>query len=233
VNYFELHVGDYQRKTAHLSLAEHGAYSLMLQIFYATERPLPSDRKNLYRLLRAVSNSERSAIDSVVSQFWRESDGGLLNSRAEEVIEKYRLWVAQQQANGKRGGRRPLTKPLTDGEPIAEPSHSNGGSDGKPNGGVRARVPTSHSDQIPTPTPPKGGAARQRRISPDRAEKDAALEVWNQLVTTAGAEPPRDHRLQAAIDAVGGWSRIAQREQGHDSQRVQRDFVEAYRSAPQ
>lgn len=81
----------------------------------------------------------------------------------------------------------------------------------------------------PTPTPPKGGAGSHRR-SPARAEKDAALDVWNQLVSSDGARPKRDQKLQAAIDAVGGWSRIAQRENGIDAQRVQSAFVEAYRS---
>jgi uncharacterized protein YdaU (DUF1376 family) len=81
----------------------------------------------------------------------------------------------------------------------------------------------------PTPTPPKGGADRHRR-SPARAEKDQALEVWKQLLASDGARPPRDSKLQAAIDAVGGWTRIQMREQGIDAQRVQKDFVEAYRS---
>jgi uncharacterized protein YdaU (DUF1376 family) len=242
VNYFELHVGDYQRKTAHLSLAEHGAYSLMLQAFYATEKPLPENRKILYRMLRVDSARERKAVDSVCDQFWQYTEGGLTNKRAEQVLAAYHNWLAKQKANGSQGGRPPKPKdnpPLTDGLPLGfsgdNPNETHGVTQTKPNGGYRARVPlpTSHLDhdldRLPTPTPPKGGDGRHRR-SPARAEKDAALEVWNQLVASSGALPPRDHKLQAAIDAVGGWSRIAQREQGIDAQRVQRDFVEAYRS---
>ena len=239
MNYFELHIVDYQRKTAHLSLAEHGAYSLMLQTFYATERPLPADRKVLCRLLRADTPAERKAIDSIATQFWQVTDLGLTNKRADEMLENYRRWVEQQKANGKRGGRRSPTHGLTDGEPIANPTVPENITQIKPNGvamgGDRAFPNSdshsdSHSDQdIPTPTPPLGGVGSHRR-SPARAEKDAALEVWNRLVATDGAEPKRDSRLQAAIDAVGGWSRIAQRETGIDAQRVQRDFVDAYRS---
>jgi uncharacterized protein YdaU (DUF1376 family) len=221
VNYFELHIVDYQRKTAHLTLAEHGAYSLMLQTFYATERPLPADRKVLHRLLRADSSMERQAIDSIVAQFWIQTDEGLTNKRAQEVLQKYNRWVSQQKANGSKGGRPKETHGL-----------SNGLTQNEPNGGYRA-FPHSDSDsestQDPTPTPPKGGADRHRRISPDRAEKDRALEVWNQLVASGGALPQRDSRLQAAIDAVGGWTRIQLRDAGTDAQHVQRAFVEAYR----
>lgn len=240
MNYFELHIGDYQRKTAHLTLAEHGAYSLMLQTFYATERPLPADRKVLYRLLRADTLPERKAVDSVAAQFWQESKAGLSNRRAQEVLDVYLQWVEKQRTNGGKGGRPPKTNGLSEHKPNDNPTVTETETQSKSNGGDHARVPlpTPHlhspsrpPNEDPTPTPPKGGAGSHRR-SPARAEKDAALEVWHELTTSGGARPPRDARLQAAIDAAGGWSRIAQREQGIDAQRVQRDFVDAYRSLP-
>src|ERR1700730_18469936 len=115
MNYFELHIIDYQRKTAHLTLAEHGAYSLMLQTFYASERPLPADRKVLHRLLRANSAVERKAIDSVADQFWQEGDQGLTNKRGAEVLDVYKRWVSQQKANGSKGGRPKETHGLSNG----------------------------------------------------------------------------------------------------------------------
>ena len=87
MNFVKLYIGDYQRDTGHLSIAEHGAYLLMLQHYYATERPLPTG-KALHRLLRAETRAEREAIDAVVRRFWTECDGGLVNSRADEEIAK-------------------------------------------------------------------------------------------------------------------------------------------------
>lgn len=87
MNFFKLYIGDYQRDTGHLSVAEHGVYMLMLQHYYATEKPLPTGR-NLYRLLRATDRSERRAIDSIVNQFWIEAEGGLINVRASEELIK-------------------------------------------------------------------------------------------------------------------------------------------------
>jgi uncharacterized protein YdaU (DUF1376 family) len=231
LNYFELHIGDYQRKTAHLTLAEHGAYSLMLQTFYATERPLPKDRKVLYRLLRADSAAERKAVDVVATEFWPEGPTGLVNKRAQEVLDAYHAWVEKQRSNGSRGGRPPQTNGKANGYNSDNPRETQGLTQTKANGGDRARVPlpTSHleHDQDPTPTPPKGGAVSRRR-SPERAEKDEAKVRWRALLSSGGAD--RDARVQAAIDKIGGWSRIQHRTE-RDEPRILSEFCDAYREA--
>lgn len=88
MNFYKHYIGDYQRDTGHLSLAEHGAYRLMLDAFYATGKPLPVDKKALYRLLRAATAVERKAIDFVSAQFWEITSSGLINRRAALEIEK-------------------------------------------------------------------------------------------------------------------------------------------------
>lgn len=87
INWFKLYIGDYQRDTAHLSVTEHGAYLLMLQHYYATEKPLPTG-KALHRMLRAQDKAEREAIDTVAAQFWTETPDGLVNDRADAEITK-------------------------------------------------------------------------------------------------------------------------------------------------
>jgi uncharacterized protein YdaU (DUF1376 family) len=214
VNYYEFHIGDYQRKTAHLSLAEHGAYSLMLQTFYATERPLPADRKVLYRLLRADSATERKAVDAVIVQFWQSTAIGLTNSRAAEVLDEYKRWVAKQKANGSRGGRPPKTEGLSQEKANGGDSHLNS--------------PSSPPKEESNPLPPFEKGASSKNRSDIRTEKDEALAAWAALLASKGAK--RNARVQAAIDAVGGWSRIEQRETGMDSAIVRKQFCDAYRS---
>lgn len=87
MNFFKLYIGDYQRDTAHLSVTEHGAFMLMLQHYYATEKPLPAG-KALHRMLRAQEKAERDAIDTVAAQFWRATSEGLVNDRADAEISK-------------------------------------------------------------------------------------------------------------------------------------------------
>jgi uncharacterized protein YdaU (DUF1376 family) len=76
-----MYMGDYQRDTGSLSLLEHGAYFMMLQYHYATEKPLPKG-KDLYRLLRCESKADKDAVDSITAKFWKEDDAGWVNERA-------------------------------------------------------------------------------------------------------------------------------------------------------
>ena len=42
MNYYERHIGDYLKDTAHLSLLEHGVYSRLLDVYYTRESPIPA-----------------------------------------------------------------------------------------------------------------------------------------------------------------------------------------------
>lgn len=101
MNFYKHYVGDYSRDTGDLSISEHGAYRLMLDHFYGTGRPLPSDRKALYRLLRAEKDTDRKAIDAVSVRFFRPlpADFDLLSSwldlRTEEEKTPLRLVVLE------------------------------------------------------------------------------------------------------------------------------------------
>lgn len=88
MNYYPHHIGDYARDTAHLSLLEDGAYRRMLDLCYATERPLPLDRARLYRLVRVRSIQEKSAVDVVLGEFFIEGEDGWHQRRVEREIGK-------------------------------------------------------------------------------------------------------------------------------------------------
>ena len=87
MNYYERHLGDYARDTAHLSMLEHGAYSLLLDRYYATEAPIPDDQ--VHRLARARSPEEIAAVDAVLAEFFVRVDGAWVNHRAEREVAKY------------------------------------------------------------------------------------------------------------------------------------------------
>ena len=78
--------GDYQRDTGHLSLCEHGAYAVLLDAFYSTEKPILVD--GAYRVARAFEKHERAAVDSVLQQFWKRTPDGWVNRRALAEIAK-------------------------------------------------------------------------------------------------------------------------------------------------
>lgn len=212
-------------------MVEEGAYRRLLDQYYIREKPLPADARECCRLARAVSKPEQKAVEYVLGQFFELGVDGYRQGRTDREIRRYVEKRATAKANSVLGveARRAKANGHANGYSFDQPG---GQPNGTPNGlSPQSPVPSPQSPQDnPTPTPPKGGAGFGRR-SPARAEKDQALEVWNRLTGSNGAEPPRDSRLQAAIDAVGGWTRIAQRERGIDDQRVRQDFVEAYRGA--
>lgn len=90
MNYFELHVGDYDAATAHLTMLEDAAYGRMLRIYYRTEKPLPADVKQVCRLVRAQSKPERDAVQAVLSEFFVLADNGWHQARADEELARFR-----------------------------------------------------------------------------------------------------------------------------------------------
>lgn len=103
MNYYERHLGDYARDTAHLSPLEHGVYTLLLDRYYATEEPIPASQ--IHRLARARSPEERAAVDAVLEEFFTLDGDAYRNRRADEEIEKARARITTAQVNGRRGGR--------------------------------------------------------------------------------------------------------------------------------
>jgi uncharacterized protein YdaU (DUF1376 family) len=72
MNYYARHLGDYARDASHLSLSEHGAYTLLLDRYYATERPI--GREEAYRICRAISKADKQAVQRVLTEFFRWTD---------------------------------------------------------------------------------------------------------------------------------------------------------------
>lgn len=89
MNYFELHIGDYEAATAHLSLLEDAAYGRMLRIYYRTEKPLPADPKQVCRLVRATSRPERDAVQAVLQEFFDLREDGWHQARCDEELQAY------------------------------------------------------------------------------------------------------------------------------------------------
>jgi len=102
VNYYERHLGDYAKDTGHLSLLEHGVYTLLLDRYYATEQGIPADQA--HRLARARTADERAAVDAVLADFFVLVDGVWINHRVGEELAKANARINAARENGKKGG---------------------------------------------------------------------------------------------------------------------------------
>lgn len=79
---------DWDADTAHLTLAEQGAYFALLKHYYRTAKPLPAIAEHLRRICRASGEQETSAVDAVVAQFFDLED--CLDSETGEFVKQYR-----------------------------------------------------------------------------------------------------------------------------------------------
>ena len=135
MNFYKRFIGDYQRDTGHLSMAEHGAYTLLLDVHYATEKPLPSNKQSIYRLLRAIDKSEQIAIDRVLDEFWTETDVGWVNPKALELIadKQTRSDKAKGSAEKRWSGDADARPNAQEGDANAHASASENGRDSDAN----------------------------------------------------------------------------------------------------
>lgn len=137
MNFYKRYPADYGKKTARLTLAQHGAYTLLLDELYATEHPLPAEVDELYRVCRAMNRAEQEAVRFIADRFFPVGLDGLRHNKrgTEELIEAAPA-VAAARANGAKGGRPrkqtqekpsgfpPETQGQTQTEPNSKPPHS-------------------------------------------------------------------------------------------------------------
>lgn len=196
MNFYKRYMGDYARDTAHLSLAEHGAYTLLLDHYYATEKPLPADDAALFRLCRGFDGAEQQAIRRVADMFFPIAEDGLRhNDRADRDIPKDTRAIKAARGNGKLGGR-PLKKTMDSieidtpsepaAEPLSEPNQNPVGYDNETQSKPIAKTPqTPDTRQEQEQRTIEQQAARSAirfddfwAVYPNRKGKAEALKKW-------------------------------------------------------
>lgn len=100
--YWKRYPLDYAMDTAHLTLAEHGAYSKLLDRYYLDGK-LAADKPRLYVICACRTEEERAAVDRVIAQYFTACETGLRQERVEREIEEYRQFRASRSRAGDRG----------------------------------------------------------------------------------------------------------------------------------
>ena len=99
MHYYPRHIGDYAKDTGHLTLLEHGVYTVLLDWAYSQEKPLPDDFTTICRLCRATTGKEKAAVRRVVDEFFPLKDGGRSNNRANLEIFAFNIKSAKNAAS--------------------------------------------------------------------------------------------------------------------------------------
>lgn len=121
MNYYEHHLGDYMRDTAHLSMIEDAAYHRLLAAYYIREKPLPVDRRECQKLARAVSKAERDAVDYVLKEFFDIQEDGHHQHRADREIARFQ--DKQRKAKASAEARWSQRETHSDGNANAMRTH--------------------------------------------------------------------------------------------------------------
>jgi len=111
MHYFQFNIGDYKSHTTHLSLLEDIAYRRLLDLYYLHERPLNS---GIAHVARQIGMREHETeVQTVLEEFFKLTEDGWVNKRADLVIEDYRAKIQQASKAGKASAERRLSKRST------------------------------------------------------------------------------------------------------------------------
>lgn len=207
MNYYNRHIGDYQRATGHLSLVEHGVYTLLLDRYYATERPIPADQ--VYRLARARSDDERAAVDAVLAEFFTldEAENAWRNRRADAEIEDANSRIRASRHNGKSGGRPRKTQEKPSGFLAGIPEETQLEPSGKAHQSP-IEIHTNEASPV-VPVPDATAERAQRVVSYCQALIRGGVPAVRvnhadpRLVALADRQPPPDPALIEAVAREG------------------------------
>jgi uncharacterized protein YdaU (DUF1376 family) len=172
MNYYSHHIGDYRRDTGHLSLLEHGVYRQLLDMYYLSEEKIPKETQVVYRRLSAKTEEEKNAVDTVLSEFFKLSEGWE-HTRCEREISEYKGRADRSRHNGKLGGRPQKTKVVISGNPDGTQEKAN------------HEPLTINQEPIHTPKAPKGaepeGFAEFWSAYPNHKAKANAVKAWGKV----------------------------------------------------
>ena len=89
MNYYQHHIGDFDKSTRHLTRVERSLYRDLIELYYDTEKPIDIDLERVSRKVMANSDEEKKAFYSVIDEFFEKKEDGYHNHRCDYEIEKY------------------------------------------------------------------------------------------------------------------------------------------------
>lgn len=195
MNYYERHLGDYARDTSHLSMLEHGAFTLLLDRYYSSEQPIPAAQA--HRLARARTKEEQKAVDAVLDEFFKLIGDAWVNTRVEAEIAKKESKTKAARENGRNGGRPRKT-------PVAYENTTQEKPTGFPLGYENTTQEKAHQSpdtSNQTPVTKEEGEPRKRSahpVMPDGVDQ----QVWSDWIALRKAK--RAPVTQTVIDGAMG-----------------------------
>lgn len=179
MHYYQFNIGDYASHTRHLTLMEDLAYRKLLDEYYLHERPLNSGIASVARLIGMRENE--AEVKVILEEFFRLTDDGWINTRADKEIQAYKSKISQASNAGKASAQRRLNACSTDVQPTIK------------------QEPLNIKHKTITPKPPKGakdGFEEFYAAFPRKEARAAAVKAFDEVTEPVAT-------LLAALD----WQR--------------------------
>lgn len=188
MKFYKRFPGDIQIKTGHLSMAEFGAFDRLLDHYYSTEAPLPKERARCYAIARAMSAGDRRDVDTVLDEFFTETDTGWVQARADEMIAEAQPKIEAARTNGLKGGRPKKAKTETKEKPTGFLNETQSETESA----VSEKASQSQSSSLRSEhSEPDGSGGRPPPKGPEPvAPMDVVFGLGVPILTAAGVKEP-------------------------------------------
>ena len=203
INYYEHHIGDYDSATAHLSMAEDGAYNRLIRLYYRTEGALPADIKQVWRLVRAQTKADRETVRTLLEEFFELRDDGWHNARCDEEVARFQDKQAKASAsanarwNGPKVGRNKNANALR--------THTDETCDRNANASLEHMRTACETD---------APRARPNHQAPITNQKHSSARQDSQTLEPENPQPPSESQLARAT--ANGLCARTLRSAGHE-----------------
>mgnify|MGYP003641088289 CR=1 FL=1 len=106
MHYYTWNIGDYSSHASHLNIVEDCAYRRLLDRYYLSEEPIPSDVSVACRLIGM--REHQAEVEIVLKEFFTQTESGWVNKRAEQEIAHFKGKINQASRAGKASAERRL-----------------------------------------------------------------------------------------------------------------------------
>ena len=115
MHYFQFEIKEWVSNTAHLSLEEEAIYLRLVNFYYDSEKPIPSDIEMISRKLR-IANIQMTY--AILHEFFTECEFGFVHDRCNLEIAKYHAKSEQASRAGKASAEKRFNSRSTAVQPI-------------------------------------------------------------------------------------------------------------------
>jgi uncharacterized protein YdaU (DUF1376 family) len=115
MHYFQFEIKEWVSNTAHLSLEEEAIYLRLVNFYYDSEKPIPSDIEIISRKLR-IANIQMTY--AILHEFFTECESGFVHNRCDLEIAKYHAKSEQASRAGKASAEKRFNSRSTAVQPI-------------------------------------------------------------------------------------------------------------------